>query len=309
MSKLDEIISRAYFYRSDEGQDNVVLPKGDYDELIKLCDVNSKVATGSLERENQLRQEVEGLKRERDEARIAMKPQWKLNVNTQKLISDFMVAVAEKLRAAEIKYGFSDDWMKPDWKGECESGLQLHLEKGDPIDVAAYCAFMWYHKWSTSYVGEEKLLKLVDERDVAENALSEAYMLITGNYPEWSNNFGYNQALCAFKDAQVERNTLAKTSHLLRKALESLKDEFENYVDGAPDANHLSKLANHVVRHTIQALATPSLTDLVVLTREELEKFDCSCRLDADGHWHWELGDMVRGKCPRCQRLEEMEKK
>jgi hypothetical protein len=27
--------------------------------------------------------------------------------------------------------------------------LSQHIAKGDPRDVAAYCAFMWYHSWKT----------------------------------------------------------------------------------------------------------------------------------------------------------------
>lgn len=35
----------------------------------------------------------------------------------------------------------------------------------------------------------------IDERDRAEQALSQAYYLVTGNSPEWSNQFGHDQAL------------------------------------------------------------------------------------------------------------------
>jgi len=42
---------------------------------------------------------------------------------------------------------------------------------------------------------EKQLLKLVDERDEAEQALSQAYYQVTGKSPEWSNVFGHKQAL------------------------------------------------------------------------------------------------------------------
>lgn len=40
-------------------------------------------------------------------------------------------------------------WEKDDWESECQLGLLRHLEKGDPRDVAAYCAFMDHHGWIT----------------------------------------------------------------------------------------------------------------------------------------------------------------
>jgi hypothetical protein len=42
----------------------------------------------------------------------------------------------------------------------------------------------------------------IDQRDAAEEALSQAYYLITGRSPEWSNVFGYSEALEEIDDAQ-----------------------------------------------------------------------------------------------------------
>lgn len=33
--------------------------------------------------------------------------------------------------------------------------------------------------------------RLIDQRDAAEAALSETYLIVTGRQPEWSNRFGY----------------------------------------------------------------------------------------------------------------------
>lgn len=44
--------------------------------------------------------------------------------------------------------------------------------------------------------------QLCTERDAAEEALSQAYYLITGKSPEWSNLFGHVQALEEIDDAQ-----------------------------------------------------------------------------------------------------------
>lgn len=68
--------------------------------------------------------------------------------NLSDLVARFSVALLEKLRAAERKYGFDDSWMLDDWRGDLARKLREHVEKGDPRDVAAYCAFAWHHGWS-----------------------------------------------------------------------------------------------------------------------------------------------------------------
>lgn len=73
-----------------------------------------------------------------------------MNPNTSDLVDRFAEALKAKLAKAEEKYGYSDDWLKTDWKDELLESLAEHVFKGDPIDVAAYCAFAWHHGWSTS---------------------------------------------------------------------------------------------------------------------------------------------------------------
>lgn len=73
-----------------------------------------------------------------------------LDPNTAELVCRFAEALAAKLYRSQLKYGFSDGWKSPGWRNECLSRLQAHVGKGDPRDVAAYCAFAWHHGWSTS---------------------------------------------------------------------------------------------------------------------------------------------------------------
>lgn len=73
-----------------------------------------------------------------------------LNPHTADLVARFAEALGEKLHKAEEKYGYSDGWMQNNWRDECAEKLVEHVEKGDPRDVAAYCAFMWHHQWRTS---------------------------------------------------------------------------------------------------------------------------------------------------------------
>jgi len=87
-----------------------------------------------------------------------------LNPHTKNLVVRFARAMAKKLLAAEVKYGYTDGWRTEDWMDECRAQLRKHIDKGDPVDVANYCAFLWYHKESTaSPPVEETFLKI--ERD------------------------------------------------------------------------------------------------------------------------------------------------
>ncbi|MGE8065228.1 hypothetical protein [Pseudomonas sp. NPDC089569] len=65
---------------------------------------------------------------------------------TQELVSGFMGAFAEKLFASEVKRGGATIWVDADWMDQCREELVRHVLKGDVRDIAAYCAFLWYHK-------------------------------------------------------------------------------------------------------------------------------------------------------------------
>lgn len=66
----------------------------------------------------------------------------------EQLVTDFSEALRAKLRASSEKYGYNDDWAKDGWEHSLSEQLLDHVIKGDPRDVAAYCAFAWYHGWS-----------------------------------------------------------------------------------------------------------------------------------------------------------------
>lgn len=50
---------------------------------------------------------------------------------------------------------------------------------------------------------ETAIDQLIGERDEAEESLSQAYYLITGRSPEWSNMFGHKEALEEIDEAQT----------------------------------------------------------------------------------------------------------
>ncbi|MBP2230770.1 hypothetical protein J2847_004079 [Azospirillum agricola] len=73
-----------------------------------------------------------------------------LHPDTAKLVTAFAEAVAAKLRLSEIKYGWTANWSRDGWRDELVTELLRHVHKGDPRDVAAYCAFAWHHGWDVS---------------------------------------------------------------------------------------------------------------------------------------------------------------
>ncbi|EJQ1998384.1 DUF550 domain-containing protein [Salmonella enterica] len=75
-----------------------------------------------------------------------------LHPDTQNLVANFCTALAEKLYGAQLKYGYDADWKQDGWHTQCLAHFHQHIAKGDPRDVAAYCAFMWYHGWKTESV-------------------------------------------------------------------------------------------------------------------------------------------------------------
>nr|WP_306297508.1 hypothetical protein [Klebsiella quasipneumoniae] len=100
-----------------------------------------------------------------------------LHPDTQKLVADFCTALAEKLYKAQLKYGYDTDWKQDGWTSQCQAHFHQHIAKGDPRDVAAYCAFMWWHGWSTK--PDEGLesrtvsVKLPDYRNTYKSPLAD----------------------------------------------------------------------------------------------------------------------------------------
>jgi hypothetical protein len=72
-----------------------------------------------------------------------------LHPESVKLVAGFAAALAGKLAGAEAKYGRCTDWLVQDWEAELQRDLARHVEKGDPLDVAAYAAFAWARGYRT----------------------------------------------------------------------------------------------------------------------------------------------------------------
>ena len=68
-----------------------------------------------------------------------------LSLHTADLVKKFAEEMAHKLYKAEQKG--RGGWESNTWEGACRQALFEHIEKGDPIDVANFLAFMWHHGW------------------------------------------------------------------------------------------------------------------------------------------------------------------
>lgn len=62
---------------------------------------------------------------------------------TDALVDDFAKAMRAKLLKSQRKYGYTNNWSRDGWEHECREELMRHIDKGDPLDVAIYAAFMW----------------------------------------------------------------------------------------------------------------------------------------------------------------------
>lgn len=70
----------------------------------------------------------------------------KLHGRTAELVRNFAEEMAEKLLLKQTEY---DLWPSAHWEKDCRHEMLMSVTKGDPLDVANYCAFMWFHGWRT----------------------------------------------------------------------------------------------------------------------------------------------------------------
>ena len=71
-----------------------------------------------------------------------------LHPRAASLVRRFAEAMGKKLDKSQRKYGYTDDWTESSLIG-LQDALIEHVEKGDPIDVANFCAFLWHRKART----------------------------------------------------------------------------------------------------------------------------------------------------------------
>lgn len=72
-----------------------------------------------------------------------------LNPNSAYLVSQFAGALAAKLHASQLKYGYQAEWSEKERIPAMRAELIRHVGKGDPLDVAAFSMFLWWHQQPT----------------------------------------------------------------------------------------------------------------------------------------------------------------
>ena len=132
----------------------------------------------------------------------------------------------------------------------------------------------------------ERLLKLeagesqvIQERDDAEEALSQAYYLVTGRSPEWSNIFGNKEALEEINDTQRMLREVAKPS------LKAARQEFTHGLSPAQlrvMAEETASRQNEVelldMADALEAGRCPECRSGVGAHRVECSRNACQCR-------------------------------
>lgn len=135
------------------------------------------------------------------------------------LVSRFSVALLEKLRAAEKKYGYDNGWLNDDWAYDLRRDLRKHIDKGDPRGVAAYCAFAWHHGWSTSSGTSSRqavLEAIAVNKIVADAAVTVANRVMNeiGSYGKVSRVTGAEAAALLLRLAKLATTPPAEKGRL-----------------------------------------------------------------------------------------------
>ena len=111
-----------------------------------------------------------------------------LHSDTKNLVIKFASLMAVKLRNAEQKYGYNNGWKADNWMDECRAKMIEHIVKGDPVDVANYCAFLWFHGESTSpSLSDHDALIAAELLEQLEDMLNLVKQISPADYAECSS--------------------------------------------------------------------------------------------------------------------------
>lgn len=72
------------------------------------------------------------------------------------LCSEIAKKMANKMLNNQRKYGWTNEWKESGlgWMDQCRIELLQHLQKGDPLDVLIYCAFLVHFDEPTVLAGD-----------------------------------------------------------------------------------------------------------------------------------------------------------
>lgn len=98
-------------------------------------------------------------------------------------------------------------------------------------EAAAFAAIT-HHEAAKPRVEKDDVGQEIIERDEAEEAMSQAYYLVTGRSPEWSNIFGYTEALEEISDAVALLKAVAKPTVSIVPTAAEVFAEWRDLVPG-----------------------------------------------------------------------------
>lgn len=152
-----------------------------------------------------------------DQKRIDVARQWMIaGRGTSEQLLDALDAV-DPLRQVPGDFDEAPDILLDVWF-EHPSWRKWRVQHKPTIDLmsraltAALAVLNRSESGEVSNKTEQKMMKLIDERDAAEEALSQAYYLVTGKSPDWSSGFGRNEALGDIEDACALLREVAKSA-------------------------------------------------------------------------------------------------
>ena len=111
---------------------------------------------------------------------------------------------------------------------DAERNLRITLERQrEEANAYGDAAIQRAEKAEGRISAEERAhLLTIDQRDAAEDALSEAYIAVVGEPPEWSNLFGYKNAIDNMREhceaAEAQRDAALRDLAAAREALRTL---------------------------------------------------------------------------------------
>lgn len=198
------------------------------------------------------------------------------------LCDEFAAALFNKLLQSERKYGWNNGWMNAGWGDDLRRDIRRHIEKGDPRDVAAYCAFAWHHGWSLAQI----------EGREAGGELVERLRAGASTSPDVNSHWRKYQALCdeaadALASLQNTRDTWkwaaeAKDKQILQlsDALAAKEQELERMREALGDLLHAvcgeTGFAECVRRDSGKAYPWPALDEAEKSARAALGKDQAS---------------------------------
>lgn len=128
---------------------------------------------------------------------------------------------------------------------ENENGKEIQFER--PISDLAYTAFLKIERLVEALEAAEKRVaelersetQLIDERDNAESALADMYEAGTGERPEWSNAFGFCDAV---DEVRENVDSWIRRAEAAEKRIDELEVELKT----------ADKLQDSAFRHGLQ---------------------------------------------------------